>query len=459
MCDPHEFRIVKVQRAKMRGWCVAFSVLWMGLSAMAQSRVIEVTVLDSLEGAPIEQVSVNWSDGGANIQAITDSEGHCRIQQLSDPAVSIIFSAPSYRKRTVLVRWASAKSKMTIRLASLELAPVEVTRPKPEVVFQRADLHAADLLINEEGIWVLAYEHPRMLRSEGDAGKEILRDVRLVLLDSSYREYASCPVPEEVLGLRRDLHNTVVIEGTSRAFGVARTTDDIELVPFGLQDLRDKVLPWTDSIPGWVLGSNSDKVMPVFDHLAYDPVGDSMRVVCTVMDTFMLSLFRSEYKYLKGPEKVVAMNLASELGVDKEVVAGYMSGFQHNVWFKPVYAPLFVVGDTMLVFDHASAQLRKFNRELKEIGRVPLPYLSKVEGRDWSGRVMQDRARGALFAVFERNGYQWLRTIDPATGKLGERTRLSYRYPERTQVFDGHVYYVYRPFESLQKRSIYREKL
>ena len=416
-------------------------------------------MLDSLEGAPIEEVSVSWSDNGSSIQAMTDSKGQCIVRQLSDAAVSILFRHPGYRSRTVKVRWDQSKNPVIVRLTPLELAPVEVTRPKPEVIFQRPDLHAADLLINDEGIWVLAYEHPRMLRSEGEAGEEILRDVRLVLLDSTYREYASCAVPEEVKGLRRDLHNTVVIEGTSRAFGVARTPDDIELEPFGLEDLRGKVLPWTDSIPGWVLGTNTDKVMPQFDHLAYDPVSDSVRVVCTVMDTFMLSLFRSEYKYLKGPEKVVAMNLASELGVDKEVVAGYMSGFQHNIWFKPVYAPLFVVGDTMLVFDHASARLRKFTRDFKEAGRAPLPYLTKVEGRDWSGRIIQDRKTSALYAVFQRNGYQWLRVIDPVTGLLGERTRLTYRYPERTQVFNGSVYYVYRPFESLQKRSIYLEKV
>jgi hypothetical protein len=460
MCDQHEFRIVKVERGRMRGWCAALSILWTGLAAMAQSRVIDVTVLDSLEGAPIERVSVTWSDNGASMQATTDSEGHCLVRQMKDAEASILFSAPSYRSRTVQVRWAerSARSRMTVRLASTELPPVLVTR-EPELIFQRPDLHAADLLINDEGIWVLAYEHPRMLRAEGEAGEEILRDVRLVLLDPSYREFASCPVPEEVKGLRRDLHNTVVIEGSSRAFGVVRTAQDIELVPFGLEDLRANVLPWTDSIPGWALGSNTDKVMPVFDHLAYDPGSDSTRVVCTVMDSFMLSLFRSEYKYLKGPEKVVAMNLASELGVDKEVVAGYMSGFQHNIWFKPVYAPLFVVGDTLLVFDHAAARLRKFTRDLKEAGHVPLPYLSKVEGRDWSGRIIQDRRASTLFAVFQRNGYQWLRVIDPVTGLLGERTRLTYRYPERTQVFDGSVYYVYRPSESLQKRSIYREKL
>lgn len=436
--------------------------LLLGLSnARAQSRVLSVSVLDSLEGSPLEAVNVSWQDRGALLQTTTDEEGHCLIRQMNDPRIEIRFSVAGYKEKRVAVTWSERreKSQLTVRLAFFELPPVPITRPKPEVIFQRPDLHAADLLINDDGIWVLAYEHPRMLRGEGEAGEEILRDVRLVLLDTAYREFASCPVPEEVKGLRRDLHNTVVIEGTSRAFGVARTADDIELVPFGLKDLRDKVLPWTDSIPGWVLGSNTDRVIPVFDHLAYDPVSDSTRLVCTVMDTFMLSLFRSEYKYLKGPEKVVAMNLASQLGVDKEVVAGYMSGFQHNVWFKPVYAPLFVVGDTLLVFDHSSARLRKFTRDLKEAGHVPLPYLTKVQGRDWSGRIIQDRRSQALYAVFQRNGYQWLREIDPVSGTMGGRTRLTYRYPERTQVFDGSVYYVYRPFESLQKRSIYREKL
>lgn len=460
MCDPHEFRIVKVERAMMRGWCVVMALLWTGLSAMAQSRVIEVTVLDSLEGAPIEDVSVYWSDGGASIETTTDADGHCRVQQLMDATVSIAFSRSGYRPRTVDVRWSdrTVKSKLIVRLSSTEFPPVLVTR-KPEVIFQRPDLHAADLLINDEGIWVLAYEHPRMVRAEGEAGVEILRDVRLVLLDSNYAEMASCPVPEEVKGLRRDLHDAVVIEGTRRAYGVARTSDDIELVSFGLEDLRRSVLPWTDSIPGWVLGSNTDRVMPAFDHLAYDPTSDSAHVVCTVVDTFMLSLFRSEYKYLKGPEKVVAMNLAQELGVDKEVVAGYMSGFQHNVWFKPLYAPLFVVDDTLLVFDHARGRLRKFSRDFKEMGQVKLPYLTKSEGRDWSGRITQDRRTEKLYAVFGRNGSLWLRPIDPVSGKLGNRVVVTYRYPERVQVFNDALYYVYRPYESLQKRSIYLERV
>lgn len=444
----------------MRARYVAMFVWLAGLSAVAQTREAELLVLDSLEGVPLEAVSVTWTDGDHAQERLTDEHGRCKVPWPNDGRTELRFSRSSYRSRTLLLERGALppRGPLTVFMSTWELPPVEVTRV-PELVFQRRDLHAADLLINDEGIWVLAYEHPRLLRAEADAGKEILRGVRLVLLDTTFREWASCSLPEDVLGLRRDLRNTVIVEGTSRAFSVRRADDHLDLEPFALDDLREKVLPWTDSIPGRILGSNTDGVMPAFDHLAYDPVDDSVRVVCTVMDTFMMALFRSEYKYLKGPEKVLAMNLAAELGVDKETVAGYMSGFRHNVWFKPVYAPLFVAGDTLLVFDHASARLRKFTRGFAETGQVPLPYLVKQGGRDRPLRIIQDRSNGDLFAVFQRNGYQWLRSIDPVSGALGERMRLTYRYPERTQVFAGHIYYVYRPVESLQKRSIYRERL
>jgi hypothetical protein len=443
------------------GRCSSFlALLLCCMLARAQRVELRLSVLDSLERTPIAGVQVEW---GQERSTLTNEAGECWITWEASTAMEIRLSHTSYRKRVLLLsgddveRDAGVKVLMVAKVTELE--PVPVMRPKPEVIFQRTDLHAADLLVNDDGIWVLAYEHPRMLRTEAEQGVEILRDVRIVLLDSAYTEKASAPVPEDVLGLRRDLHNTVVVEGTTRAFGVAQTNDDIELVPFGLEDLRQRVLPWTDSIPGWVLGSNTDQVMPSFDHIAYDPPRDSLERVCSIVDTFMLQLFRSEYKYLRGPEKVVAMNLASELGVDKEVVAGYMSGFQRNIWFKPVYAPLFVVGDTLLVFDHANGALRKYDRHFKEAGRTRLPYLDKVQGRDWAGRILQDRATQKLYAIFARNGFQWIRCVDAGTGTMGDRQRITYKYPERVQVYNDAVYYVYRPYESLQKRSIYRERL
>lgn len=434
-------------------------VLCTGVLASAQSKQ-PLLVLDSLDDRPVMDMALTVD--GRSIGS-TDREGRVDIPWDGATTLRVRFKHVSYGEQERLlspgVRLHEGLWVVRLLSRNILLGPATVGRPKPEPVFQRKDLHAADLLINADGLWVLAYEHPRLLRAEGDARKEILRDVRLVLLDTLYAEVASCPVPEDVFGLRHDLRNDVVVEGMRHAFGVGWQGTDIVLRPFGLEELRRAVLPWTDSIPGWVVGSNGDGVYPGLDHLAYTPPQDSTALICSVVDTFMMALFRSEYKYLKGPEKVVAMDLAAELGVDKEVVAGYMSGFRHNIWFKPVYAPLFVVGDTLLVFDHARGRLRKFTRGFTAAGDAPLGYLVKGERRDWAERILQDRGTQALYALYARYGATWLRPIDPVTGVLGDRFRITSEYPERVQVHAGYVYYIARPYASLQKRTIYRERL
>lgn len=437
------------------GFAILGLVLATWLCAQVPTRT--VVVLDSLDLTPVVDAAVV-----ANGMSVPLQQGVHRLPINISDTTRLRVARPGYVTKELTVIWSLLGSiPLRVLLAPIVLEAVPVLPRAPEVVFQRTDVHAADLLINDDGLWVLAYQHPRMLRSEAEAGEEILRDVRLVLLDTLFREVARCAVPEDVRGLRRDAANTALIEGTDRAFSIGRREDDggLVLLPFGLKDLRERIMPWTDTVTRQLVGTNTDAVRPGFDHLLYRQERDSTRVICTVVDSFMMSLFRSEYKYLKGPEKVVAMNLASELGVDKETVAGYMSGFQHNIWFKPMYAPLFVVGDTLLVFDHGRARLRKFTRDLREMPSVELSYMERPSGRDWAGRLVQDRSTRQVYAVFQRNGMHWLRTVDATTGQLGDRRRITHKYPERLQVHDGHAWYIHRPVESLQKRTIYRERL
>ncbi len=450
----------------MRIRSVIFHFLLIGITLLvgqgtlfAQSGDRTVLVVNSIDAHPIANVAISVE---GRTQGVTDLEGKARLTWNERSSVLVRFEHVSYRPLEVRITGAvEERGPWMVRLIpqDYQLGEVIVGRARPEVIFQRADLHAADLLINDVGLWVLAYEHPRMVRSQADASKEILRDVRLVLLDTLFQEVASCPVPEDVFGLRHDLRNDVLIEGTRRAYSVGRKGDELILLPFGLDELRRAVLPWTDSIPGWVVGSNANATYPALDHLAFDPLEDSTRKICSVVDTFMMDLFRSEYKYLKGPDKVAAMNLAAELGVDKEIVAGYMTGFSRNIWFKPLYAPLFVVGDTLLVFDHVRSRLRKYDRAFSQVGEVGLTYQGSADGKFWSGRLLQDGSDQRVYAEFRRNGISWLRAIDPVTGSVGDRMRLANVYPERVQVYAGQVYYIWRPFGSLQKRTIYRERL
>lgn len=427
--------------------------------AVAQTRISGV-VLDSADGSAVAEAQLGWA--GEGVQALTDDDGRFTIELRNAGAVLEVTHV-AYRTQRITFpgpsgleggRWVVRLGQRTILLAA-----AEVLRPRPEVVFQRDDLHAADLFVNHDGLWVLAYERPRMLRAEAEQGREILRDVRLVLLDTTHLELDALHLHEDVLGLHHDLRDMPIVRGTSSAYGVSRTRGGLHLSAFPLEELDRAVLPWTDSIPGWVLGTRSDGVQPRVDHMGHDPRLDSSALVATVLDSFMLQLFRSEYKYLSGRDKVVAMDLARRFGTDPETVAGYMAGFDRNIWFKPVYAPMFVVDDTIVVFDHYQDRLCKFDRRLKACGTVPLVHHLARQGRDWKGRVVQDARTGALYAEYQRAGQGWLQRIDPHTGRTGALTRLAYRYPEKVQVYGGDVYYIHRPQGSLQKRTLYRERL
>lgn len=438
---------------------MAASVALAGGSVRGQEELRTVLVLDSADGAPIAEVAVAV-DGRP--QGSTMANGELQLREMPGGHAMVRFAHVSYRSRELPASAIpSGHAPWVVRLTARnrQLGEVAVGRPRPEEVFRRPDLHAADLLINEAGVWVLAYDQPRLVRDQDQVGVEILRGVRLVLLDTTFQEMASCPVPEEVIGLRQDLRHAAVIEGTRHAFGVARTPDALLLRPFGRDTLQSMVLPWKDSIPGLLLGTLEKRGYPEVAVVAYSPLLDSLWTFCTVTDSFMLGLLRSEYKYMKGSAKVDAMYYADDLGVDKEVVAAYMSGFEENVWYRPLHAPLFTVGDTVLVLDPVRWRLRKFSMALAEAGAVPLGFGTGAEGRAWTGRVLQDRATRAIYMEFARNGKTWLRELDPVHGTTGRAFTLARPWPERTQVHAGHVYYIWRPYGSLQKRSVYRERL
>jgi hypothetical protein len=49
--------------------------------------------------------------------------------------------------------------------------------------------------------------------------------------------------------------------------------------------------------------------------------------------------------------------------------------------------------------------------------------------------------------------------IDLKTGNITEKVRLEFRYIDKIAIQNNFVYYVYRPFESTQKKFLYKERL
>lgn len=415
-------------------------------------------VQDAATDLPLGDVHVAVKN--TELGAVSDAGGHFTIRLSRAEDVVLHLSRVGYAERELSIgvgeRSLSGPVVLGLVPTAVDLPEAIINRPEPEVVMQRDDLHVGDHLVNDEGVWVLTYDRPKLLHRADEQGRQVFRDARLYLLDTAFAECCSVRLPTEVCRLQQDAHHRVIVEGVHCAWVVVRRGEQLELEELDLRTLKEQVLPWTDTIPGQLLGSDHDPTFPAFNHIAFVLADQDQHVVCAVQDDFRMELFRSQYKYMSGHDKVVAMDLALETGVDAEIIAGYMTGFHKSLYFRPPYAPLFVVRDTLCVFDHHQHRIRRFLADRTEVAPVAIAY---HRDRRWTARLLQDRRSGAVYALFARDARTWLREVDTRTGDLGPEQVLDDPFPEVVKVHGDHAYFIYRRSGSLQHRTLYRQRI
>lgn len=437
-----------------------FAALYLCVPGLSQTGgVVSGEVLDGPDGAPIQGVHVRISYGGEQVgPTVTDRDGrfslavprrHGGVLHLSHVGhVAVNMSLDG--------KVDGAPLRVVMEVAVIDIPEVVVRRHGPEEVYKRPDLHVGGHHVTKDGVWVLAYERPRLWHRQEHAGERLFREARVVLLDTSFREVAARRLPGEVRGMYRDHRGRPVVDGRDAAWVAEWRDPDIMLGRIGRDTLHRMVLPWTDSTAGHIYGSGRTATWPAFDHLAFDPVKDTQWVVCSVSDDHVMGLFRGQYKYMSGRDKVIAMDMELRTGIEREIVAGYMTGFHHDPYFKVPYAPMFIVSDTLCVFDHVKGGIKRFTPVGEAIDEVPMRH---IDDRAWRGELLQDAADATVYALFARGGRAWLCAVDVSTGGLGPPSGLTYRFPEDVRVHGGHAYYVYRPQGGLDHRTLYREPL
>jgi hypothetical protein len=428
------------------------------LTCPAQEGLLHGRAVDAASGRALP--GAHATVPGKPLVAVADSGGRFTLPWDRRAPITVRVSHTGFVRQERRLRPSEQRDGVAFDFAlmrdTVSLREAVVRAPMPEVVYERPDLHVGAYLVNRDGLWVLMYERMRLLHRQEEAGRQVLLGARLHLLDTLFRERATIILPGAACALHRDHGGRPVVEGLAGAWLATFNGEHIVLSALGLETLRKAVLPWTDSLPGHLIGNNRSAVWPAFDHFAHEVAADRTRLLCSVEDRHTMGLFRSQYKYMSGRDKVIAMDLERELGIDREVIAGYLTGFHHHPYFRVPYAPLFVVDGAPVVFDHAAGSIRRFTPSFAPDGEGSMAH-HRLHG--YRGHMLQDAATGVVYAVFHRAPRTWLRAIDPFSGEAGPPFRITHPFPEEVQVHGGHAYYLYRPFGSLRQRALHRERI
>ena len=415
-----------------------------------QSAVIKGVLKDKLDGKPIPNAVVSILLDSITYSAITQQRGFFILECPKSAKYSIKVEHELYNDYEETIFSAEKKDTSEISISMTRAKFLDtftlIAPGVPKKVFGDSILSVADFEVLKDGRIVLL-TYPKRL----DKGSELLLwDQNSIVSRKKVEGLA-----EELV---RDYRGNAHVICKEKVFGVHVAENDFSLSVLEKEYFKKYLSPILDTNKSILFFSNFNKDYPSFNYYSYDQLDSTYTKIIEITDDLMMELYRSEYKWVDVRTKLWAKNQELKTGIDAEIWVG-ANYFTQSVYYKQLYAPMFHRNDTLFVFDYYKDQLRRFNQKGELIDSIAIYHHYHPKDSGWKKNLIQDQVTGQIFAVMELAGYSYIRHLDTETGKLGDKIQLEFRYAEKIEINDNSVYYIYRPFESVQKKFLYKEKL
>jgi hypothetical protein len=338
--------------------------------------------------------------------------------------------------------------KLDITLADLFLNVVSVSPNAPDTVFGSDQFSVDDFEFLDNGyILLLTYD------------KRIDKGAVLRLLDTEQNEINRSYLPKDMIELTRDFRGNIHLISETAVTLVRIVDDKIRLYDESADNYYQFIAPVIDTVQDAFYFSNYSPKYPAFNYYEFNKTDSTYKTIINVEDEELMEFYRAEFKYVDVRTKLWAHNKELSTGVDKEIWVG-ASVFANSVYYNPLYAPLFKLSDQeIVVFDHYKNKMYAYQPLGEFVDSVSIDYHLHAKKTGWEQPLIQDKVTKRIYGLFFRNGYSFLSEVNLETGELKKAFRLHFKYVENIQLINGKVYYIYRPYESVQKKFIYSEKM
>ncbi len=419
----------------------------------AQNNTVLITgkIIEQTSGKPIENAAIKVSN--TSYGAVTDTKGEFILSLPKKTIYKLIISHISYQSFIKEVKNVNSDTLGVIislqqRSNLLDSVLVYATH-KPETLVGKPNYSIFDFDFYEDKLIVLAAERS-------------LTNAKIQLSNYEGKIISSYNLPKEAGEAKYFFHDyegytDVICENA--VFRLDVLGDQLLPLLFKPDDFKKFVEPIEDTANTFIYTRAYWDKYPLFNY-HYLKNNDTIdRLLRTITNADLLKLYNLEFYYLTPKQQVEARQMAAYYKVDKHIIAALMSGFTQSLFYEPLYAPIFILKDTLCIFDHHSDRLYHYNKQNKIIDSVNISYHHPKNWREWKRQLFVDEVTNNVYAFFSKDGRHYLKQIDFQTGKEIKTYSLKHHSAEKIKIKDGYVYYVYRPFDSTQERFLYREKI
>jgi hypothetical protein len=432
-----------------------FFLLLSGFLFSQESRLLVMgRIVSARDNVPVENVVVLCKN--PQRETHSDKKGHYAIllEQKAGQVLEFRLYGYQVQTRTITAAMLQKTGGDTIRLDI-------VLKPEVLTIYREFTVSSGpDTVIGNWHFFIEDYQFLNDSQYVLLTFEKTLKKAKVMLADERQHILASAEVPGEATGLYRDYQGYINVMCKDSAFRV-------KIVPPGLllllalpyREFCDRILSCVDTLGGKILFTNYQRNYPAFSYFAYDPFDTTVEQLHYIVDQDLLAQYNWEFDFLKPKDRLYARKMSAWTGIDPRIVAATLTGFPESINYTPLYAPMYVVHDTICVFDHYSDSLFLFDRNDQLIGASKIDYHHPKNWKEWDRGILKDEVTGEVYARFEKDGYYTLKKIDLRSGKVTGSYRIGNQYPKHIRIRNGEVYYIWQPADSLQKKFLYKERI
>lgn len=436
----------------MRPFIFLFS--WIALTSAIAQNQIRISCIDRNSLDPIPNVNLTLTVGDSIQTRKSNYAGNSQIAW-SDPLQLLVVSTVHPMYEPLTYRYQAIRNSTDTIFIKLILKPIKsqsmnqvvVKAPGiPDTVFNSTEFHVADFEVTNNGDYLLLVYPKRSGHKNA------------ILWYDGTKVKDSISVNGIGINLIKDYRDKIHVICQEEVYHVSMDFDSLRLFTIPKNYFLDYILPIVDTTTSKLFFSNFNAYYPAFDYFSLDHVDSSYRKIIHIEDPLMMELYRSEYKWVDVRTRLWAKQKEIETGVDAQIWVG-ANYFTQSIYYKVPFAPLFKIRDSMYVLDFQSDLLSVYNEFGESERTIPLLFHYHKDRTGWKRIILKDQATQSLYAVFEKDGITYLGNIDLHTGVIRSKHRIYHKYVEKIRIHNGYAYYIYRPFESIQKRFLYKERL
>lgn len=418
------------------------------------SVVVVVEMRSTTENETIQNVNATIENGGNPFYRISNQKGLLSFKAPIGSTISLKLNHTHFEStkeiRTISSKTTDDTLNFTFKMKVIrvqELNEIVVSKPGiPQIVYKSPRLHVQDFEIQNNGD-LLLLTYPKQLKK----GSELL-------LYDGFKVKSNFQVPGLAEEIIRDYRGNPHVVCKDMIYGIHATNQNIGISSIDKAYYFTYLAPIVDTNKSKIYFSNFNPDYPAFEYFAYDQLDTAYKKILNIEDELMMELYRSEYKWVDVRTKLWAKNKELATGVDAEIWVG-ANYFTQSLYYKELYAPLFHRNDSLFIFDYYKDELFTFDREGNKMDSVGIYHHYNPKSSGWAKELIQDRITGQIYALFERAGYTYLGLVDTKTGEIKEQVKLEFRYVDKVIVHGNFVFYIYREFQSTDKKHLWKERL